>query len=152
MHTLYINIYIYIIHPHNERTHTYIMFAVRRSSAALLSRASCATVSRRALSSSAARHNLIQDLYLKELKGAKIDMATLQSPESIAENVIAFSAPVTPKAPGLEAAQKENLTDYINESVETTLDKAADAAAVKQDPEQDEDWLVIEDEPEEAHH
>ncbi|GMM54572.1 F1F0 ATP synthase subunit H [Maudiozyma humilis] len=127
------------------------MFALRRSSV-LLSRAGCAAPARRALSVSAARHNLVQDLYLKELRGTKVDMAALQSPESIAENVIAFSKPVTPSAPSLEAAQKDSLQDYINEGVETTLDKAADAAAVKQDPEQDEDWLVIEDEPEESHH
>ncbi|CAB4254337.1 similar to Saccharomyces cerevisiae YLR295C ATP14 Subunit h of the F0 sector of mitochondrial F1F0 ATP synthase [Maudiozyma barnettii] len=130
------------------------MLAVRRSSLNILTKTvrtvSPSTV--RAFTVTAYKNELLQDLFLKELKNTKFDMASLQSPESIAENVIKFSAPTKPKIPTLEAAQKDTLQDYINENVETSLDTAADAAAVQQDVAQDEDWLVIEDEPEESHH
>lgn len=132
------------------------MLAVRRTSLNVLTKnvrlCRVAPIAIRSFSITTTKNDLLQDLYLKELKSTKFDMASLQSPESIAENVISFSAPAKPKLPTLEASQKDNLQDYINENVETTLDTAADAAAVEQDVAQDEDWLVIEDEPEEAHH
>ncbi|SMN19057.1 similar to Saccharomyces cerevisiae YLR295C ATP14 Subunit h of the F0 sector of mitochondrial F1F0 ATP synthase [Maudiozyma saulgeensis] len=130
------------------------MLAVRRSSLNILTKVvrTTAPSTVRAFSITAYKNDLLQDLYLKELKNTKFDMASLQSPESIAENVIQFSAPAKPKVPVLEATQKDTLQDYINENVETTLDTAANAAAEEQDVAQDEDWLVIEDEPEESHH
>ena len=84
------------------------MLAVRRSSLNILTKTvrtvSPSTV--RAFTVTAYKNELLQDLFLKELKNTKFDMASLQSPESIAENVIKFSAPTKPKIPTLEAAQR----------------------------------------------
>lgn len=132
------------------------MFVIRRSSKGLLSKAvRCAPISVRAFSITPYNNNnMVEELYLKELKSTNFDMSSLQSPESIKENVIEFNAPGKPKLPVLEATQKENLTTYIKEGVETGLSAEAKQNTTQKEAEdEEEDWLVIEeDEEEPAHH
>lgn len=113
----------------------------------------------RCLSFTAVRHNMVQDLYLKELRQIKkFDAASFESNDAAKEGVIDWVPPAKPTLPGLEAEGPEALHDYINQTVETaaTSDAPAETEGVQTAPASmdlaADDWLVIEDVEDEAPH
>lgn len=99
----------------------------------------------RLLSTTLTRQNVLQELYLKELKNVKLSPLSAQDAE---ESVKPWVEPTKPKVPEVEAQDPEELQAYKNEPVETvseTTDGHAEQAA-------DEDWLVLEDAEEEGSH
>ena len=111
------------------------------------------TSSRRLFSMTIIRKNLIQDLYLRELRQNNIDMATLESNPSLQSNIISWKQPIPPTAPSLEL-DNSTLADYINEPVETlhTTEPVTSIAADNNNinegttmQSEEEDWLVLED-------
>lgn len=87
----------------------------------------------------------IQDLYIKELKGFKATPLTAADAEG---SVKPWRAPTAPKTPGLEADAATQLSDYESAAVEVDSAPAAEAAS----EDGTDDWFVLEEEPEEAHH
>lgn len=94
-------------------------------------------VSRRAISVSAVRSNLIQDLYIKEIKGYKAPPLTLKDAEG---SVKPWTPPAAPSAPSVEGDVAADLAAYESSSVEVESQASTSStpeAAV-------EDWFVIE--------
>ncbi|KAH7039710.1 ATP synthase complex subunit H-domain-containing protein [Microdochium trichocladiopsis] len=94
------------------------------------------TVSRRA--------DFVQELYLKELKAYK--PAPIKDTDSVGQ-VQTFTAPKAPKSPE-EADLANSLKDYESMAVEVEGNEGVTGTA----PAAVEDWLVEEDEGEEAAH
>lgn len=90
------------------------------------------TLARRGLGTTACRANLVQDLYLRELKGTKIAEPKLADAE-----VKHWRAPAAPQAPAGEVSA-EGVAAYAQEPVETVGEQRAEDAG------KDEDWLVVE--------
>ncbi|TDZ13118.1 hypothetical protein C8034_v001839 [Colletotrichum sidae] len=96
------------------------------------------TVSRRA--------DFVQELYLKELKAYK---PTPVKDSDAQGQVQTFSVPATPKSPE-ESDLAANLKEYESMAVEV---EGQDASAVAADGQPvQHDWLMIEEDEEEAHH
>lgn len=99
----------------------------------------------RLLSTTAVRRNVLQDLYLKELKNVKLAPITPQDAEG---SVKPWEEPSKPKIPEVEAQGTEALQAYKNEPVETLSENVEGQA---EEP-VEEDWLVLDDAEEESHH
>lgn len=100
----------------------------------------------RLLSTTLARQNALQELYLKELRNVKLSPLTAQDAEG---SVKPWVEPSKPNIPELEAQGVEELQAYKSEPVET-LSEAVDGNAQEA---VEEDWLVLEDgEEEDSHH
>lgn len=112
--------------------------AIRRSSV-VLQRSNA-----RLLSSTSVRRNVIQELYLKELKNVKLNPITAKDAEG---SVKPWTEPVKPKIPEIEGQGNEALKAYQNESVETKSSEAAPA----EESNVEDDWLVLEDVEEDSH-
>lgn len=78
------------------------------------------------------------------MKGFKATPLTAADAEG---SVKPWRAPVAPKAPGLEADAATQLSEYENATVEVSS-----APAEAEIEESGEDWFVIEEIEEEAHH
>ncbi|CUS22580.1 LAQU0S06e01266g1_1 [Lachancea quebecensis] len=100
--------------------------------------------SARTFASTRVRSNVIQDLYLREIKSVKLQPVSAKDAEG---SVKAWTAPQAPKAPELEAQGPEALKAYAQEDVHVTKTEAEFAAESEE-----QDWLVIEDIEEESHH
>lgn len=92
-------------------------------------------VPRRAMSVTATRSNLIQDLYVKEIKGYKAPPLTSADAQGSVKPWVTPSAPTVPIVEGDVAA---DLSAYESSTVdvESAAPAAAEAAV--------EDWFVIE--------
>ena len=99
----------------------------------------------RLLSTSAVRRNVLQDLYLRELKNIKLAPIT---PKDAEGSVKPWEEPSKPKVPELEAQGTEALQAYKSEPVET-LSESADGQV--EEP-VEEDWLVLDDAEEVSYH
>lgn len=101
-------------------------------------------VSSRGLQTSACRMNLVQNLYLNEIKNFKPKPLTEKDAEG---SVISWSAPSAAKPPSVEGDVSE-VDAYAAEPVEVDAKPAASSA-----PEAPvgDDWFPIEDPAEEAH-
>lgn len=108
-------------------------------------------VSKRALSRSLPRQNLIQELYLKELKVAATSdlLKNIKAEDISTANVVEWKIPSKPTVPALELDKSEILNDYINSNVETTSNATP---AVETQQADEEDWLVLDDIEEEPAH
>lgn len=126
-----------IAHP-THLYHTMFQAAIRRSSV-VLQRSNA-----RLLSSTSVRRNVIQELYLKELKNVKLNPITAKDAEG---SVKPWTEPVKPKIPEIEGQGNEALKAYQNESVETKSSEAAPA----EESNVEDDWLVLEDVEEDSH-
>ncbi|KAK9479453.1 ATP synthase complex subunit H-domain-containing protein [Lipomyces japonicus] len=91
---------------------------------------------RRNFTVSAARRDIIQDLYLKELKAYKVPV--VKASDSVGQ-VKPWEIPAAPKAPTLEAGTAADLAEYESQVVEVE----GVSAAVEEEPEV-EDWFVVE--------
>ncbi|MCJ1455335.1 ATP synthase F0 subcomplex subunit H atp14 [Mycoblastus sanguinarius] len=89
----------------------------------------------------ALRADLVQDLYLKELKNFK---PTPLKPSDADEHVQKFSPPKAPKSPE-EGDIANDLKDYENQVVEI------EGQAASGEPAQEEDWFEEEEEAAAAH-
>ncbi|QLG74340.1 hypothetical protein HG535_0G02240 [Zygotorulaspora mrakii] len=98
----------------------------------------------RLLSSSPARRNVVQELYLRELKNVKLSPITAKDAEG---SVKPWSEPVKPSIPDVEAQGNDALKAYQDELVET---KGSEAGA-SEDGNIEDDWLVLDDVEEESH-
>lgn len=116
------------------------MFALRSS--CILQRTLAVRPVLRQLHYTPVNRNVVQDLYLKELKNVKLNPITAKDAEG---NVRPWSEPVKPKAPELEGQGTDALKAYSNEPVETKTEAAEEEAPVE------DDWLVLEDDVEETH-
>lgn len=103
-----------------------------------------ARVSVRAMSvTSIRRADIIQDLYVKEVKAFKAPTLTAAD---AAGSVKPWAAPTAPSAPALEADVAAELSEYETQAVEVESAKPAENAAAEV-----EDWFVIE-EANDLHH
>lgn len=116
------------------------MFALRSS--CLLPRALAVRPVLRQLHNTAVKRNVVQELYLKELKNVKLSPITAKDAEG---SVKPWSEPVKPKIPELEGQGTDALKAYSSEPVETKT------AAVEEEAPVEEDWLVLEDDVEDTH-
>lgn len=115
------------------------MFALRSSSRLLLlQRVPLA----RQLCQTSVRRNAVQELYLRELRNAKLSPVTAKDAEG---NVKPWVNPVKPQQPALEGQGADALKAYADEAVETK------SSVVEEEDAVEEDWLVLEDAPEDAH-
>lgn len=87
--------------------------------------------------------DVLQELYLKELRGVKPLAVGLKSEGGVKQ----WIEPVRPAVPAMELS-KEQLAQYREAPVETIKDAAADAEAGA--GEHSDDWLVL-DEIEDSH-
>lgn len=101
-------------------------------------------VSSRGLHSSASRLDLVQNLYLSEIKSFKPKPLTEKDAEG---SVLPWSVPAVPKPPSVEGSASE-VDAYAAEPVEVET-KAAGASA--SEPSVGEDWFPLEDPVEEGH-
>ncbi|KAH3903253.1 uncharacterized protein SCODWIG_03024 [Saccharomycodes ludwigii] len=113
-----------------------------------LKRVALQTTSRRLLSSTLIRRNVIQDLYLKELNSVRLPEINLAD-----ANVKHWSPPVAPVFTNelANATDAKTLKSYEEEPVEVVQTNAAEEGADASTA-AEEDWLVLEEEPEEEHH
>ncbi|CDR42377.1 CYFA0S09e02300g1_1 [Cyberlindnera fabianii] len=111
------------------------MFAARRLVA---SKASV-----RAFSAMPARKNIIQDLYIKELKAFKPTPISAKDAEGATRP---WKKPVAPAAPGLEVDAASELASYESADVEVAAPSKNTAGE-----QVSEEWFVLE-EPEDDHH
>lgn len=86
--------------------------------------------------------NVVQELYLKELKNVKLTPITAKDAEG---SVKQWSEPVKPKEPELEGQGTDALKAYSSEPVETK------STTVEEETPVEEDWLVLEDAEEDSH-
>lgn len=115
------------------------MFAVRSSSKLLLlKRVPLA----RQICQTRINHNVVQELYLRELKNVKLNPITAKDAEG---SVKQWADPVKPKQPELEGQGADALKAYSSEAVETKTD------VVEEESNVDEDWLVLDDAEEDTH-
>lgn len=94
--------------------------------------------------------NLIQDLYLKEVKAFKPTPASAKDAES---SVRAWAAPKAPAAPSIEGTNTAELSEYESAAVEVEMNKPSTEG--EQAPSASmEEWFVVEDQfaEGEAHH
>lgn len=97
----------------------------------------------RGFSTSLIRRNVIQELYLKELKSVNLKPITAADAQG---SVKPWAAPATPKIPELELQSAEALKEYASANVETVSEASEQTTEVEEG-----DWLVLE-ELEDAHH
>ncbi|SCV00648.1 LAMI_0G06436g1_1 [Lachancea mirantina] len=94
-------------------------------------------ISARTFTTTRVSANVIQDLYLRELKSAKLQPITAKDAEG---SVKPWAAPKAPSAPAVEAQGADALQAYAQEDVEVAQPKqesSTDAA--------EQDWLVLEE-------
>ncbi|CAI4046708.1 F1F0 ATP synthase subunit h SKDI_12G3280 [Saccharomyces kudriavzevii IFO 1802] len=94
----------------------------------------------RALTTTRISYNVIQDLYLRELKETKLVPSTLQDAEG---NVKPWNPPKKPTLPELELQGPDALKAYTEQNVETAH-VAKESAEGESEP-IEEDWLVLDD-------
>ncbi|CAH01282.1 Atp14 [Kluyveromyces lactis] len=97
----------------------------------------------RGFSTSFIRRNVIQDLYLKELKAVNLKPITAADAQGA---VKPWTTPAAPKLPELELQSADALKEYASSGVETVSEANEQSAEVEEG-----DWLVLE-ELEDAHH
>ncbi|QLQ82136.1 hypothetical protein HG537_0G03910 [Torulaspora globosa] len=115
------------------------MFAVRSTSRLLsLNRVNLV----RHISQTRINYNVVQDLYLRELKNVKLNPITAKDAEG---NVKQWVDPAKPKKPELEGQGADALKAYSEETVETKT------GVVEEDSVVEEDWLVLDDVEEDSH-
>ncbi|EDO15864.1 hypothetical protein Kpol_1009p10 [Vanderwaltozyma polyspora DSM 70294] len=122
-----------------------MMFSVVRRNAVLLSKPLLSNGSR-VIGARFISNDVLQDLYLKELKSAK--PMSMQTDIDNA-NVKKWVEPIKPTIPQ-EEVTRDQLKQYTDEPVETV--KAGASAAEDSNAAIAEDWLVLEEEPEDAAH
>ena len=105
-----------------------------------------APLATRAFTSSAARFNVIQDLYLREIKSVKLQPIAAKDAEG---SVKPWSAPAQPKLPELEAQGADALKAYSEQDVEVSKDAASAESSVENE---EQDWLVLEEIEDDHHH
>lgn len=98
----------------------------------------------RGFSSGVVRRNVIQELYLKELKAVKLQPISASDAHG---SVKPWTEPVAPKVPELELQSADALKEYASSEVETVKDAGEQAAEVEQG-----DWLVLEELEDDHHH
>ncbi|EJS42558.1 atp14p [Saccharomyces arboricola H-6] len=94
----------------------------------------------RTLSTTRISYNVIQDLYLRELKETKLPPTTLQDAEG---NVKPWMPPKKPSLPELELQGPDALKAYTEQKVETA--HVAEESAEGGSEPIEEDWLVLDD-------
>ncbi|AJV73208.1 Atp14p [Saccharomyces cerevisiae YJM195] len=85
-------------------------------------------------------YNVIQDLYLRELKDTKLAPSSLQDAEG---NVKPWNPPQKPNLPELELQGPEALKAYTEQNVETAH-VAKESEEGESEP-IEEDWLILDD-------
>lgn len=98
----------------------------------------------RGFATSTVRRNVIQDLYLKELKAVKLQPLTAADAEAA---VKPWAEPVAPKVPELELQSADALKQYAEAGVETAPEAGETAVEVEEG-----DWLVLEELEDDHHH
>ncbi|CAI1594743.1 hypothetical protein SEUBUCD646_0L03440 [Saccharomyces eubayanus] len=94
----------------------------------------------RTLTTTRVSYNVIQDLYLRELKETKLAPSSLQDAEG---NVKPWSPPKKPTLPELELQGPDALKAYADQNVETANDTKSSVEGEAEPIE--EDWLVLDD-------
>ncbi|KAF5092521.1 hypothetical protein D0Z00_004545 [Geotrichum galactomycetum] len=103
-------------------------------------------IARRNISFTAVRRaDLIQDLYVKEVKAFK--PAAISAADA-ASSVKSWAAPAAPAAPAVEGDVAAELAEYEAQAVEVESAKPVDASANAEV----EDWFVIEEANDLHHH
>ncbi|KAA8912605.1 hypothetical protein TRICI_003443 [Trichomonascus ciferrii] len=95
--------------------------------------------------------HLIQDLYLKEVKGFK---PTPKSAADAEANTKSWVPPKAPAAPSIEGSEADALSQYESQQVEVEADAPKTEGAEAPSASMDE-WFVVEDtfaENNDAHH
>lgn len=98
----------------------------------------------RTFATTGVRSNVIQDLYLREIKNVKLQPVSAKDAEG---SVKPWTAPQAPKTPELEAQGSEALQAYAQEDVHVSKTEAEASAETEE-----QDWLVLEEIEEETHH
>ncbi|BAO40789.1 ATP synthase subunit H [Kluyveromyces marxianus] len=98
----------------------------------------------RGFSTSLIRRNVIQDLYLKELKSVNLKPVTAADAQGA---VKPWTAPAAPKIPELELQSADALKEYAAADVETVKEATEQANEVEEG-----DWLVLEEIEDDHHH
>lgn len=91
---------------------------------------------------SSLRPNLVQDLYIKELKAFKPKPLTEADAQ---EATVPWKLPQAAKAPALEAEGADALAEYESSNVEVSSPKAKDAPEAAQENYNPDDWFVFEE-------
>jgi F-type H+-transporting ATPase subunit h len=95
--------------------------------------------------STVSRADLIQDMYIRELKNYK---SSPPDPKEAAQTTKHWQPPAPPVAPKIETSIDQDLQAYRDEPVD--LDTSASESET-QEEKPEEDWLVIEDPEDEKH-
>ncbi|SCW00597.1 LAFE_0C07712g1_1 [Lachancea fermentati] len=89
--------------------------------------------------------NVIQDLYLKEIKSVKLQPISAKDAEGA---VKPWVAPQAPKIPQVEAQGADALKAYAEQDVEVAKEKGEEAS----NETDEQDWLVLEEIEDDHHH
>ncbi|BAP69412.1 ATP synthase subunit H [Kluyveromyces marxianus] len=98
----------------------------------------------RGFSTGLVRRNVIQELYLKELKSVHLKPVTAADAQG---SVKPWTPPAAPKIPELELQSADALKEYASSEVETVKEATEQAAEVEEG-----DWLVLEEIEDDHHH
>ncbi|KAK9235516.1 ATP synthase complex subunit H-domain-containing protein [Lipomyces kononenkoae] len=105
----------------------------------------CAPILRRRFGTSLPRRDIVQDLYLKEIKNYKAP--PVKATDSVGQ-VKPWVVPSAPAPPAAEASAPTDLEDYESQVVEVE----GVAAASEEEPQSDlDDWFVVEPIEDEHH-